>query len=73
MHEVIVRLYDNAGSDKQISSQEAIVDQESGMLIYGPHLTATVRLVAQKIDVRNDSSEAVDHSATMSAVVSDNA
>lgn len=48
LHDVVVRLYDNAGSYKQISSQEAIVDQESGMLIYGPHLTATAQLGAQK-------------------------
>jgi peroxiredoxin len=48
LHDVTARLYDNAGSYKKISSQEAIVDQESGMLIYGPHLTATIRLITQK-------------------------
>lgn len=48
LHDVTARLYDSAGSYKQISSQEAIVDQKSGMLIYGPHLSAVLRLVTQK-------------------------
>jgi peroxiredoxin len=48
LHEVTARLYDNTGSYRQISSQEAIVDQKSGTLIYGPHLGVIVRLVAQK-------------------------
>lgn len=48
LHEVTARLYDHTGSYKQISSEEAIVDQKSGTLTYGPHLSAIVRLVAQK-------------------------
>ena len=43
LHDVTARLYDSTGSYKQISSQEAIVDQKSGTLIYGPHLSETVR------------------------------
>lgn len=48
LHDLTARLYDSTGSYKQISSQEAIVDQKSGMLFYGPHLSAAVRLIAQK-------------------------
>jgi hypothetical protein len=48
LHDVTVRFYNSAGSSyKQISSQEAIVDQKSDMLIYGPHLKMAVRLIAQ--------------------------
>lgn len=48
LHQVTARLYDSTGSFKQIRSQEAIVDQKLGTLIYGPSLSATVRLVAPK-------------------------
>ncbi len=48
LHEMTARLYNSTGSYSQISSQEAIVDEKSGTLIYGPHLSATVRLDSQK-------------------------
>ena len=49
LHEVTVRFYDSAGiSYKQISSQEAIVDQKTDVVIYGPHLKMVARLIAQK-------------------------
>jgi hypothetical protein len=41
---VTARLYDKSGSYQQISSQEAIVDQRSGTLLYGPHLDKSLRL-----------------------------
>jgi peroxiredoxin len=44
LHQVTARLYDGTGSYQQISSQEAIVDQRSGTLLYGPHLDKSLRL-----------------------------
>jgi peroxiredoxin len=48
LHEMTARLYDSTGSYNQISSQEAIVDEKSGTLLYGPHLSASLRLVSQE-------------------------
>ncbi len=49
LHNVTARFYNSAGSSyKLITSQEAIVDQKTDILIYGPHLKTVVLLIAQK-------------------------
>lgn len=49
LHGVSVRFYNGAGlASEPIKSQEAIVDQISGTLMYGPHLKTVVQLANQK-------------------------
>jgi hypothetical protein len=44
-HNMTICLYDPSGfHDKQISSEEAIVDEKLGTLTYGPNLKTVVKL-----------------------------
>lgn len=44
LHGMTARLYDSTGSYKEISSKEAIINEEVGTLAYGPGLKATIKL-----------------------------